>query len=135
VNLPNYFLADLPPEATLSPAMITEACQTLKRNREHYLAHRTTHNLVHLLAEVADGWLQSDNRFRKLALASGPAETGFSQATLAKGLDDFFRQFSRENLQALLIQDLGKDSCHVSSVRCHDSRHSTPATRHFWQGP
>jgi hypothetical protein len=38
MNLPNYFLADLPPEATLSPAMIAEACQTLKRNREHYLA-------------------------------------------------------------------------------------------------
>jgi hypothetical protein len=34
MNLPNYFLADLPPEATLSPAMITEACQTLKRNRD-----------------------------------------------------------------------------------------------------
>jgi hypothetical protein len=40
MNLPNYFLADLPPEATLSAAMITEACQTLKRNREHYLAGR-----------------------------------------------------------------------------------------------
>ena len=42
MNLPNYFLADLPPEATLSPAMITEACQTLKRNRERYLASRST---------------------------------------------------------------------------------------------
>ena len=39
MNLPNYFLADLPPEATLSPAMVTEACQTLKRNRAQYLAH------------------------------------------------------------------------------------------------
>src|SRR5688572_26510415 len=38
LNLPNYFLADLPPEATLSPAMLTEACFTLKRNREQYLA-------------------------------------------------------------------------------------------------
>ena len=45
MNLPNYFLADLPPEATLSPAMITEACQTLKRNREHYLAQRSTEQL------------------------------------------------------------------------------------------
>jgi hypothetical protein len=34
MNLPNYFLADLPPEAALSPTMIAEACQTLKRNRE-----------------------------------------------------------------------------------------------------
>ena len=135
MNLPNYFLADLPPEATLSPAMITEACQTLKRNRERYLAQRTTHNLVHLLAEVAKGWLQTDNRFRKLALASGPAETGFSHATLAKGLDNFFRQFSLENLQALLVQDLGEDSCHVSHVTGHDFRHLSQVTRHFWRGP
>ncbi len=107
MNLPNYFIADLPPEATLSPAMITEACQTLKRNRERYLAQRTTHNLVHLLAEVAKGWLHTDNRFRKLALESGPAETGFSCATLAKGLDNFFRQLTPENFSELLEQELG----------------------------
>ena len=46
MNLPNYFLADLPPEATLSPAMMAEACQTLKRNRERYLAGRSTEQLV-----------------------------------------------------------------------------------------
>ena len=34
MNLPNYFIADLPPEATLTPTLIAEACQTLKRNRE-----------------------------------------------------------------------------------------------------
>jgi hypothetical protein len=107
MNLPNYFLADLPPEATLSPAMITEACQTLKRNRERYLAQRTTHNLVHVLAEVAKGWLQMDNRFRKFVLESGPTETGFSRATLAKGLDNFFRQFTPENFLELLEQELG----------------------------
>ena len=37
MNLPNYFFADLPPEATLSPAMIAAACDTLKRNSEKYL--------------------------------------------------------------------------------------------------
>ena len=41
-NLPNYFLADLPPEAELTPGLITEACQTLKRNRERYLEWRST---------------------------------------------------------------------------------------------
>ncbi len=107
MNLPNYFLADLPPEATLSPAMITEACQTLKRNRERYLAQRTTHHLAQVLAEVAKGWLKADNRFRKLALESSPAETGFSPATLAKGLNNFFRQLTTENTSELLEQELG----------------------------
>jgi hypothetical protein len=107
MSLPNYFLADLPPEATLSAAMIGDACQTLKRNRERYLAHRHTHSLVHLLSEVAKSWLEPNYSFRRLALEQGPAETGFSAPTLASGLDCFFRQLTQENFQALLEQDLG----------------------------
>jgi hypothetical protein len=107
MNLPNYFLADLPPEATLTPAMIHEACETLKRNREQYLASRTTQNLVELLCGLAEQWLEPQYLFRKLALESGPAATGFSSATIAKGLDAFFKQFTPENFHALLIQDLG----------------------------
>jgi len=128
MNLPNYFLADLPPEAVLSPAMITEACRTLKRNREYYLAHRMTHQLMDVLVELARGWLQSDNRFRKIALESGEAETGFSQATLAKGLDNVFHKFTPENFSKLLEQDLGKQSCHSSLVTGHNFHH-------FWYGP
>jgi hypothetical protein len=107
MNLPNYFLADLPPEATLSPAMITEACQTLKRNRAQYLAQRSTHSLVGVLCAVAEAWLKPDNSFRKLALELGPEKAGFSKATLQKGLDNFFRQFTPDNFHALLVQELG----------------------------
>jgi len=107
MNLPNYFLADLPPEATLSPIMIREACQTLKRNRGQYLAGHSTHQLVKVLSEVAANWLEPDYPFRQLALQRGPAETGFPRATLARGLDAFFQQVTRENLHALLVQDLG----------------------------
>jgi len=106
MNLPNYFLADLPPEATLSPAMITEACQTLKRNREHYLAVRSTDGLVKILCEVAESWLQPHNSFRKLALEQEPGKTGFSRATLAKGLDNFFSQLTRDDFHSLLQQEL-----------------------------
>ena len=107
MNLPNYFLADLPPEAVLSPAMVAEACRTLKRNRAQYLAQRSTDSLVGVLCDVAEAWLKPDNAFRRLALESGPEKTGFSQATLQKGLDNFFHQFTPENFHALLAQELG----------------------------
>src|SRR6266702_163152 len=100
MNLPNYFLADLPPEATLSASMISEACQTLKRNRQHYLAHRTTDSVVHLLSNVATRWLEPDYSFRELALESSSA-TCFSRPTLARGLDAFFKQLTPENFQLL----------------------------------
>src|SRR5512133_2684242 len=104
MNLPNYFLADLPPEATLGAAMIGEACQTLKRNREQYLAHRSTESLITTLSNLAENWLQPDYPFRQMALEQGPAVTGFSQATLARGLDSFFKQLTREQFQSLLEQ-------------------------------
>lgn len=107
MNLPNYFLADLPPEATLSAVMVDEACATLKRNRQRYLAERTTETLIRTLSRVAEEWLQPEQPFRKLALELGPAQTGFGRVTLAKGLDSFFGQLTRVNLHALLTQDLG----------------------------
>src|SRR5882724_4669421 len=107
MKLPDYFLADLPPEAVLTPAMIEEACQTLKRNRERYLAARPTTALIRLLSETAENWLQPDFPFRQFALEQGPKATGFSSATLAAGLDAFFRQLTAENLRALLVQELG----------------------------
>lgn len=107
MNLPNYFLADLPPEATLSPAMIEEACRTLKRNREQYLLRRSTDGVVKLLCEVAESWLRPENKFRRLALETGPGQTDFSRQTLANGLDNFFRQFTPENFHALLVQEFG----------------------------
>jgi hypothetical protein len=107
MNLPNYFLADLPAEAMLSAVMIGEACETLRHNRERYLARRSTQSLVKVLSEVAADWLKPDYAFRKLALDQGPAATGFSRETLARGLDAFFKQLTPENFAALLEQDLG----------------------------
>jgi hypothetical protein len=107
MNLPNYFLADLPAEATLTPVMISEACQALKRNRDRYLVGRSTQSLVKVLSEVAEGWLDPEYPFRKLALAQGPDATGFSRATLAGGLETFFGKLTAENLNALLHHELG----------------------------
>jgi Acyl-CoA reductase (LuxC) len=107
MNLPNYFLADLPPEAELTSVMVSSACDTLKRNREKYLRPRATDDIVKILCEVAVEWLKPENRFRKLALEFGPLQTGFSRPVLEKGLDDFFRRFTPENFDALLKQEFG----------------------------
>lgn len=106
-ELPNFFLADLPSEAVLTPTVLREACLTLKRNRAHYLAGRTTEEIIRVLCRVADNWLDAEYPIRKLALAEGPAKTGFGRATIERGLDNFFKQFTRENFFALLAQELG----------------------------
>jgi len=130
MNLPDYFLADLPPEATLTSSMIAEACQTLRRNRERYLAIRSTEHIIGVLGAVAHDWLQDDYPFRKLALERGPAATGFPRATLADGLDAFFRELTHENLHALILQDLGyarRLDALVASDSERQSRHAALA--------
>ena len=110
MNLPNYFLADLPAEATLSSDMILEACSTLKRNRERYLAPRSTPQMVRLIAELADAWTQDDYPFRQRLLALPPEDTGFSRQTLASGLDAVFKSITIDSLTGLLRQELGHDT-------------------------
>jgi hypothetical protein len=107
MNLPNYFIADLPPDHAITPSLVTEACQTLKRNRGQFLAGRSTRNIVGMISAVAQSWLEPNEPFRQLALERAVAETGFSQQTAAAGLNTFFRQFTSDNLNALIAQDLG----------------------------
>ena len=107
MSLPNYFLADLPPEAALTSTMVTEACRTLKQNREQYLASRSTQSLVSVLCQLAEDWLKPGCSFRSLALEQGPAALGFSRITLELGLDAFFRQWTPAGFNALIEQDLG----------------------------
>ncbi|MGP8199958.1 MAG: acyl-CoA reductase [Limisphaerales bacterium] len=107
MNLPNYFLADLPAEAELTAGLITEACQTLRRNRERYLEGRTTESIIRLLHGLAAEWLSPDFPFRREMLEFGPAATGFSEPVLAAGLDQFFKQLTADNLETLLRQELG----------------------------
>ena len=140
MNFPNFYLADLPPEAVLSPKMIAEACHTLKRNREKHLAARPTEQIVKILCEVATEWQQPENKFRQLALELGPEQMGFSKATLARGLDDFFRRFTPENFAALLAQEFG-NAVNVTSDQCgvriegSPPPHASLLTHHFWRGP
>jgi len=107
MNHPNYFLADLPPEAELTPRLITDAVRTLQRNRARFLLPRPTEEIIRVLCDVAADWQRPGNIFREQALADGPAQTGFSRPVLERGLDNFFAPFTPENFTALLEQELG----------------------------
>ncbi|MEO5804063.1 MAG: acyl-CoA reductase [Verrucomicrobiota bacterium] len=107
MNLPNYFLADISEPDALTSSIVRDACQTLKQNRERYLVERTTSSLIRVIASVAQNWLEPNDPFRNEALQHGPNATGFSRETLAAGLDAFYAQLTKENLQALIIQEFG----------------------------
>jgi hypothetical protein len=107
MELPNYFIADLPDGSTLTPKLIKEACQTLKENRAKFLATYSTASVIEILAKLAREWLDPEFPFRKEVLELGPERTGFGRNTLEAGLNRYFGQITRENLEALVVQDLG----------------------------
>jgi len=122
MNTPNFFLADLPLE-TLTPTTVSEACIAIKRNRAQFLSKRNTASLIRTLSNVARDWLDDTYPFRERALKEGPKETGFSQATLARGLDEFFGQITKPNLEQLIVQDLGHNG-RLDEMTSSDSEHA-----------
>jgi len=149
VNLPNYFLADLPPEAVAVAAMVTEACQTLKRNRAQYLAQRSR-QLVGVLCDVAEAWLNRTMPFAgwrlnkrgtrpparrerhngKCRAGGGDSDLFFHAPTLEKGLDNFFHQFSAGKFsRAARAGNWGRTPVSVTGDGCHvDKRSGFPAS-------
>ena len=51
----DYFLADKP-GAELTGTLVTDACQTLRHNRDDYLAQVGNEPIIAKLAEVASQW-------------------------------------------------------------------------------
>jgi hypothetical protein len=108
MKLPDYFLADLPSEAPLSPQMVQEACLAIKRNQRQYLAEKSTARIIQVLAATAEDWLAENNPYRAIALRQGQVAAGFPPEVLAEGIQDFFRSITVKNLETLIRQDLGE---------------------------
>ena len=102
----DYFLGDKP-GAELTGSLIVEACQTLRHNRDDYLAQVGNEPIIAKLTEVAALWRSPDYELRKIALAAGPEETGFPPEVLAAGLDACFADWTQEKFFMLLAQELG----------------------------
>ncbi len=122
LNLPAHYLADLPAGAELSPGMLREACAALRRNRERYLAHRTTADIVGVLTSVAAQWRDPRYPLREMVLSAGAGATGFGAKTFARGIDEFFAAFTPEAFEDLLVRDLGSAECLDRFVPCGLSR-------------
>lgn len=105
-ELPDYFMADLPAGTAVGPELVREACLALRRNRQQYLAIKSTDQMISLLANVAQDWLEEDFLFRVKALAEAD-KLGVTKEVLAAGINSFFSEITTKNLRALLLQDLG----------------------------
>ncbi len=128
MNLPDFFIADLPADAIVTPGLITSACEALKRNRKQHLKSRTTREIIHLLCEVGKEWRSPANPFRCHALRLDPEMTGFSRPILERGLEDFFAGFTSENWSALIARQLGGAGCLDAFTNQASNHTASPAS-------
>jgi len=85
---------------------IQEASHRLLEARERLLPHRTTDQIIHSLAETAQRWLDTGNRWRQQAIEQAPAATGFSPEMVAEAIDLTFGALTHESLGELVDREL-----------------------------
>lgn len=107
LDLPDFFIADVDDQSTITPNLIADAIETLIDNQRRYLLTRSTSSIAKALCSLAEDWLHPDYPFRRVVLQEGPDQSGFSQETLARGLDAFFETFTAEAFELWLSQEFG----------------------------
>ena len=82
---PNYFLCDMPPEATLSSNMVLEAIDALQRNATSFLHPRTIEQQVSLVEQLAKLWMDDMFPYRCELLKHCGGEIRFSREIFSHG--------------------------------------------------
>lgn len=128
---PDYFLCDMPPEATLTSNMVLEAIDTLQRNAVTFLHPRSIEQQVSLIEQLGKLWMDEMFPYRCELLNHCGGEIRFSREIFSHGLDEVFRTLSRERIYQLLRIELGNENAldgwhrHLQSedAPAHSSHH------------
>lgn len=75
--------------------------------RARWLAGATTRDLIALLDAARDRWLDRGYPPRIMAERALPTVTGYTDAMVRRGLDDYLGLFTRDTLKALVRAELG----------------------------
>lgn len=102
-----FFLADVVNEATLTPTLIEEACQTLRNNQNRFLEFRKAAWMAGLIASLAEDWLDSTYSFRNEVLTQGPQILGMNPEALEISLNHFWEGLTVDRLRKFLKAELG----------------------------
>jgi hypothetical protein len=90
-----------------TPAQLDAVLDRLAAARARWLAGATTRDLIALLDAARDRWLARDYPPRVAAERALPPVTGYTEAMVRRGLDDYLGLFTRDTLKALVRAELG----------------------------
>jgi hypothetical protein len=89
----------------LTEAQLTDAIRTIKNRRENYLKRLRVHEIVDLLDEAVQRWLDPHYELRGLAERWLPVITGYDSEMIRLFLGKYMRRFRKEQLQRMIDED------------------------------
>ena len=91
----------------ISADQVHSFCHELTERRTHLLLPRRTDEIVRVLGQVSQRWLNPNDPWRCRAIAGMPKVTGFAPQMVARILDLLFSELTEEKLSGLVELELG----------------------------
>jgi hypothetical protein len=89
----------------LTVDQLSEVMTEIKKNRSEYLQHLKVNEIVDILDQAINKWLDPQYELRKLAEELLPIITGYDQEMVRLFLSRYLRHFRKEKLQRIIDQD------------------------------
>ena len=106
---PDFFLCDIPQEATINEEMILTAADTLRKNTETYLHPRKIEHQVTLIENLVKCWSNEMYPLRRELLTHCGKTIRFSQEIFTAGLEETLKSLTRDRIYQLLKIELGNE--------------------------
>ncbi len=79
--------------------------RSVKDNRSNYLQHLSTNEVIHIIDQAIQKWLEPNYHLRQLAEELLPIITGYDEEMIRLFLTDYLKNFRKENLQRIVDED------------------------------
>ncbi|WP_079474028.1 acyl-CoA reductase [Marinococcus halophilus] len=89
----------------LKASQTTRLGTSLKKQQQSFSSHHRVDEIVNVLDQVVQKWLDPADKFRRIAEEALPVITGYDQNMIRLFLSRYLRRFRKENLQRFLEED------------------------------
>ncbi|MFA9560437.1 acyl-CoA reductase [Evansella sp. AB-rgal1] len=89
----------------LTPEMVSHVIETIKNQQQNYLRTLKTNDVIEVMDQAVQKWLNPQYELRQLAEQMLPVITGYDKEMVRLYISRYFRQFRKEKLQRMIDED------------------------------
>ncbi|MBP3951925.1 acyl-CoA reductase [Halalkalibacter suaedae] len=89
----------------LTPDMVAQVIETIKKQQQTYLKTLKTNDVIAIMDQAVQKWLDPQYELRQLAERWLPVITGYDREMIRLYINRYLRQFRKEKLQRMIDED------------------------------